>query len=215
MTTRSFASSSARHSWIAADDLGPWAPLSPEQAVALLSPIAASWWLAGGWAIELLVGHETRAHADLDVLILRPDQSTFREQLHDWDLHAADPPGSLRPWRLGETLPAKVHDVFCRRDASAPWSFQFMIDDVDGGEWLFRRDNAIRRPVASLSGRASRPDMAVLAPEVQLLYKSKGMREKDTADFHTVLPHLTVDECAWLRSALLVTRPDHEWLDRL
>lgn len=200
---------------IAAGDLGPWAPLAPEHAASLLSPVEARWWVAGGWAIDLLVGHQTRDHADLDVLILRPDQDAFRSHLREWDLHAADPPGSLRPWRVGETLPSDVHDVFCRRHESAPWSFQFMIDDVAGSEWVFRRDHAIRRPVATLAGRASRPDMPVLAPEIQLLYKSKGMREKDAADFDTALSHLTLDERLWLRGALLATRPDHEWIERL
>lgn len=200
---------------IAAEHLGPWAPLSPKQAAGVFSGIDARWWVAGGWAIDLLVGRQTRPHADLDILILRSDQPAFRSHLHDWDLHAADPPGSLRPWPMGEILPIPVHDVWCRRDGSAPWSFQFMIDDVEGHEWLFRRDNSIRRPVATLSSRASRPGLAVLAPEVQLLYKSKGLRDKDNADFDTALPYLSLNEREWLRDALIATRPDHEWLARL
>lgn len=80
---------------------------------------------------------------------------------------------------MNETPPPEVHDVWCRPDPSARWSFQFMIDDVDEGDkWVFRRDPAIRRPFASLSSRASRPGMPVLAPEIQLLYKSRGMREE-------------------------------------
>ncbi|MDP8960555.1 MAG: amino acid transporter [Actinomycetota bacterium] len=207
--------SQARHSSIAAEHLGPWASLSPEQAAELLSPVEASWWIAGGWALDLLVGHQTRTHADLDILILRPDHRLFRSHLHDWDVHAADPPGSLRPWPVSETLPSEAHDVWCRRNASAPWSFQFVIEHVDGEERVFRREEAIRRPVASLSSRASRPGMPVLAPDVQLLYKSKGMREKGAADFDTVLPYLAVAEREWLRRALLATRPDHEWIERL
>lgn len=67
----------ARDSSITAHHPGPWEPLSPEQAAELLSPIEAKWWIAGGWAIDLLVGHQSRAHADLDVLILRPEQHSF------------------------------------------------------------------------------------------------------------------------------------------
>lgn len=204
-----------RDSPIAAEHLGPWAPLSPEQAAELLSPVKASWWIAGGWTLDLLVGHQSRAHTDLDILILRPDQRLFRSYLRDWDVQAADPPGSLRAWPVNEILPSEVHDVWCRRNAFAPWPFQFMIDDVDAEEWVFRRDKAIRRPVATLLSRASRRGMPVLAPEVQLLYKSKGMREKDAADFDTVLPYLAIEERQWLRCALVATRPDHEWIDRL
>jgi hypothetical protein len=96
-----------------------------------------------------------------------------------------------------------------------------MIDDVEGDNWLFRRDNRVRRPVARLFGRASRPGFPVLAPEVQLLYKSgsprdrDAPREKDTDDFVSALPHLAVDEREWLRDALRSTRPDHDWIGRL
>jgi hypothetical protein len=86
-------------------------------------------------------------------------------------------------------------------------------DDVD--DWLFRRDNRIRRPVTTLFGRASRPGLPVLAPEVQLLYKNGSHREKDADDFVSALPHLAVDERNWLRDALRATRPDHDWIGRL
>ncbi len=108
-----------------------------------------------------------------------------------------------------------MHDIWCRRDPLAPWAFQLMVDDVDGDDWVFRRDARIRRPVTSLLGRASRPGLPVLAPDVQLLYKSGSLREEDAADFNTVLPLLAADERSWLRDALRVTSPDHEWIARL
>jgi hypothetical protein len=198
-----------------AADLGPWVPLVPEDAVELLSELGVRWWVAGGWAIDLLIGRQTREHHDLDVLVLRPDHGVVRSFLGTWDLHAADPPGTLRPWPVGEMLPTAVHDIFCRRDPASPWSFQLMIDEVDGDDWLFRRDHALRRPLTSLAGRASRPGLPVLAPEIQLLYKSRGLRDRDLADFESVLPHLTGDERSWLRDALLAVSPDHEWITRL
>ena len=181
----------------------------------LLAGCDATWWLAGGWAIDLLVGQQTRRHEDLDVLVLRPEQHVVREHLREWDVHVADPPGALRPWPLGEELPPHLHDVWIRRDAGSPWRFQLMIDDVDGDDWLFRRDHRIRRPIASLRGRASREDLPVLVPEIQLLYKSGRPRPKDLADLDTVLPHLTDEERRWVHDALVLTRPDHEWIARL
>lgn len=38
-------------------------------------------WIAGGQAIDLFVGTSTRAHADVDVLLLRRDQSDVHEVL--------------------------------------------------------------------------------------------------------------------------------------
>lgn len=200
---------------MAAEHLGPWAPLGPDDGARLFAALDVPWWVAGGWAIDLLLGRETRAHDDFDVLVLRPDQHAVRSYLCDWDVHAADPPGSLRPWPIRETLPPEVHDIWCRRTPSAPWEFQLMIDDVDGDDWLFRRDRRIRRPVASLSGRASRTGRPVLAPDIQLLYKSGTPREKDIADFDVVLGDLTPDERRWLREALVMVRPTHPWIGRL
>ena len=196
---------------MAAEHLGPWAPLSPEEGARLFSDCTAAWWVAGGWAIDLLVGGQGRPHGDLDVLVLRPEQHVVRSYLKAWDVHAADPPGSLRPWPIAELLPPSVHDIWCRRGPSAPWSFQLMIDVVDRDEWLFRRDHRIRRPVSSLFGRASRPGLPVLAPEVQLLYKSgspgakDAPRDKDAYDLARALPHLALDERNWLLEALRVT----------
>jgi hypothetical protein len=41
-------------------------------------------------------------HSDLVILVLRRDHALVRDQLRDWDVHAADPPGTLRPWPVGE-----------------------------------------------------------------------------------------------------------------
>ena len=85
---------------MAAEELGDtWDPLRPQDAASEFGAWAAPWWVAGGWAMDLLLGHQTREHGDLDLLVLRRDQASVREELRDWDVHAADPPGSLRLWR--------------------------------------------------------------------------------------------------------------------
>lgn len=86
----------------------PWSPLDPAALPHLLGAVGAPWWLAGGWAIDAFVGQVTRVHEDTDVLVLRRDQAVFRSALASWDVHAADPPGTLRPWPVGETLPPEV-----------------------------------------------------------------------------------------------------------
>ena len=42
----------------------------------------------------------------------------------------------------------------------------------------------------------------VLAPEVQLLYESGSLREKDVDDFVIAVPHLAEEERDWLRDTL-------------
>jgi hypothetical protein len=90
-----------------------------------------------------------------------------------------------------------------------------MVNDVEAGEWVYRRDGRIRRPLESLAGRASTRAMAVLVPDVQLLYTSTHLRDKDQADFDRVLPLLDGDERRWLHAALCLTAPGHPWLGPL
>ncbi len=155
------------------------------------------------------------------MLVLRPSVPAVQEHLAGWDLHAADPPGTLRPWPPGEVLSDAIHDMFCRRTPESPWSFQFMVDAVDGDDWVFRRDPRIRRPVTSLAGPASRPGLPVLAPEVQLLYKSgvggggSGPRPKDELDRDHLGPLLDDQQRAWLVGALTLIEPGHPWVSRL
>jgi hypothetical protein len=132
----------------------------------LLGGVQVPWWIAGGWALDLHLGRCTRAHHDIDVLVLRQDLPRIRERLRGWGLHAADPPGVLRPWQVGETLPSSVHDIWCRPGPASPWVLQLMVDDTAAEEWVYRRDRRIRRAVSRLAGPASNGERLVLAPEV-------------------------------------------------
>ena len=51
-----------------------WAPLSPSEVFNLLENISIPWWIAGGWAIDLFIGHKIREHKDIEILIKRKDQ---------------------------------------------------------------------------------------------------------------------------------------------
>lgn len=90
-----------------------------------------------------------------------------------------------------------------------------MVDDTDGEDWVYRRDPRLRRPLASLAGPASDSSRAVLAPEIQLLQKSKGRRPKDEADFAAAAPALAPSARRWLRDALDLVSPGHDWAARL
>ncbi|SDF56383.1 Aminoglycoside-2''-adenylyltransferase [Blastococcus aurantiacus] len=194
-----------------------WEPLSVQDVTELLDGVDAPWWIAGGWALDLHLGRQTRPHHDIDVLVLRADLPTLRERLRGWDLQVADPPGAgvLRPWPESEVLAPSLHDIWCRRTPTSPWSLQLMVDDTDGPDWVYRRDHRIRRPVSELYGPASIPGRPVLAPEVQLLGKSRTPRPKDVADFQRVAGTLDERQRAWLREALTTVAPGHEWLPAL
>jgi hypothetical protein len=186
------------------DELGPWDPLSPAAVAALLAPMNAPWWIAGGWAIDLFVGRQTREHHDVDVGLLRRDQTALRAALPTWDFQCADPPGHLRPWPDHETLAVGVHDVWAREAPTAPWRVQFMLNEADGDDWVFRRNPKLRRRLVDVIRRSS-DGIPYLAPEVQLLFKSKAPRPHDTADAAVARPLLDAAAREWLDAATQLT----------
>lgn len=197
-----------------ADEHGVWDPLSPAEVTDLFRDSGFAWWIAGGWAIDLFVGRTTRSHADVDVQILRRDQLAVQARLATWDLHAADPPGTLRPWKPGEILLAHVHDIWCRPSPASPWALQLMVADADADRWIFRRDPRVSRPLAALS-RQTPAGFPYLAPEIQLLFKARAQRPKDESDFAVVLPHVEDHGRAWLAAALRTCYPEHPWIGLL
>lgn len=197
-----------------ADEHGIWEPLSPVEVAALFCDLRVPWWIAGGWAIDLFVGRTTRSHADIDVQILRDDQLTVQAALASWNLHAADPPGTLRPWKPSEILPEHVHDIWCRPDPISRWALQLMLADTEGEHWIYRRDRRIRRPLSSLT-RRSPEGIPYLAPEIQLLFKARNPRRKDERDSAAALSYLGNEARCWLAASLRTCHPDSPWLLRL
>jgi hypothetical protein len=48
-----------------------WRPWSPREIADRLADLTASWCVAGGWALDLWLGRETRMHQDLEIAIPR------------------------------------------------------------------------------------------------------------------------------------------------
>jgi hypothetical protein len=188
-----------------------WDPAPLSEVASLFSAVAVPWWVAGGYAIELAVGRAFREHGDVDVLVLRRDQQAVQEALASWEWWAADPPGTLRPWRRGELLARGVDDVWCRPSASAPWRIQIMLDEAEGDEWVSRRNPAVRRALTGL-GDVSADGIPYLRPEIQLFAKARGTRPKDEQDFAAALPVLDASRRQWLAHAFRTTFGEHPWL---
>lgn len=190
--------------------LEQWEPLKPDEAGALCRDYPG-FWCVGGWAIDLYAGGQSRAHADIDLVIDRADLPILHRALPGWLLYGAD--GVLRPWVAGTALPTGAHDIWCRRPGRQ-WELQFMVGEFTDTEWIFRRDERIRGPRER--ARVWIDGLPVLAPEIQLLYKSKPpFRPKDEHDFGIALPHLSPGRRDWLAAALTTLYEDHPWLAAL
>lgn len=191
-------------------DLGEWKPLRPDEAQACFAGLDVPWWIAGGWAIDLYLERETRPHGDLDVGLLRRDQLAVFGALVGWELFSAHK-GRLRRLEPGESLRAEEHGVWCRPGPALPWALELMLNAHRGDAWVYRRDERVTRPLGEILMRTA-SGVPYLAPEVQLLFKSKGQRSKDRSDLRAVLPRLDAAAREWLAEQIQHADPDHPWL---
>lgn len=192
---------------MASSELGAWAPLEVAAVVEAFAGARFRWWIGGGRALDLFVGRSWRVHDDTDVGIARRDAGALHDLLHGWDLHVAAA-GRLRPWRGGELRAERdENNVWCRRDVGDAWMLDVTIGDGDADDWIFRRDPRVRVPWDRAVLTTS-DGVPYLAPELQLLFKSRDPRPKDDVDAGEVLPALGPERQEWLAHHL---PPDHPW----
>jgi len=174
---------------VAAHDLGAWTPLPLAETVARFTPAPFRWWISGGLALELHTGRSWRHHSDTDVGVLRRDAPGVVSVLAGWDLHVASG-GALSPW-TGAPLLAdrRQNNVWCRPDPSSPWCLDLTVADGDDEAWTFRRDPSVRVPWPD-AVLETRDGIPYLAPELQLLFKSRDRRDKYDVDAREVIPAL-------------------------
>lgn len=190
-----------------------WDPLSPQQAAELLAGLDVSWWIAGGWAIDLFLGRQTRPHADLDIALLRGTEPALRDRLPTWDIQIAHE-GQFIPWD-GGPLSRPHHQFWARQDPGSRWAVEFMLEEHRDDVWIYRRDPAVRMPVTRLA-HTTDDGFPYLRPEIALLYKAKRASEaRNAADFDAALPSLTQEQRRWLRDALTQAHPGNDWIERL
>jgi hypothetical protein len=184
----------------------------PLKVATLMERFERPWFIAGGWAIDLFLGRVTRHHKDVEIAIFRDDQAAIFEHLAGWECKLSSM-GGRAPWH-GERLELPLHEIHARRPSGEPAHLEVLLNERDGDLWRYRRDLAIARPVA-LAGLRSALGVPFLAPEIVLLYKSKGPRAGDEADFGSTHAALDHGQRQWLAQALAAITPGHPWLASL
>lgn len=180
-------------------------------AAGWMAGFGAPWCVGGGWAADLYLGRHTRPHADVDLVILRGDEQRLHGHFVGWTLRQVIG-GTLADWRPGERIERPVHEIHARSPDGI--SLELLLNDHDGAEWIYRRDPAVRCPLAEVI-LPTDAGIPILCPAVVLLYKSKAPREADEHDFHHLLPALPARQRRWLRDALADAHPGHPWQARL
>lgn len=190
---------------------------TPEQAYQLLKDWKGSWWIAGGWALDLFVGRKTRTHDDLDIAILRHDQFLVHHYLRDWEMRVGFGDGRISDisWDGVTYIEAPTPAIWCKPEQEKEWAFEFLLTESHEDHWQSRRDPTITLPLSKI-GAITAAGIPYLLPEVVLSYKAKerGL-QKDQDDFNILLPSLNEKQRGWLKQTLKTTNPDHVWLEKL
>ena len=176
-----------------------------------MAPYPAPWWVAGGWALDLAGGRQTREHIDLDLGVYRSDVWLLFESL-DLEFHAAGG-GRLIEMSDADDLPQTSNSIWARRRGATVWLVEMILNEDDDGEWVYRRDPRIRMDKADILVEID--GIPCIKPEIQLLFKAKHMRDRDTADFDAHAPRLHPTATSWLKDALELSHPGHPWIGRL
>ena len=198
---------------ISVAESGPWLAASPTAGAYWLASLTVPWWIAGGWALDLFAGNQSRPHKDLDVGILRNDALQALESLAAWEVFEAKN-GVLTRLGAGMQPRADVFSLWCRPARASHWALELMLDEAADGNWIYRRQRQIQRPLDTIIRHGSRR-IPYLAPEVQLLYKSHRTREQDQVDFEHIVPKLDQRSRFWLHDRLQMIEPAHPWLPAL
>lgn len=194
-------------------DVDAWNAWRPDELTARLVALDVPWAIAAGWAIELHVGGEPRVHEDIEIAVARSSFPAVRAALQDLDWYGAGGLGEEegRVWPI-DGAPDELHQTWGWDRLHGCWRLDVFREPWEGDTWVCRRDPTIRRPVASVIER-TRDGIPYLAPEIVLLFKAKhARRDKDAADLARTLPLLESERRRWLRDALRIVHPDHDWI---
>jgi GrpB-like predicted nucleotidyltransferase (UPF0157 family) len=201
----------AHRSWIEREGFAPLHRVAEE-----LRDFPYPWHICGGWALDVFLGRVTRVHHDIDVEVSRADQLALQQYMTERSWKLLTPfEERLQPWPMHMRLEIPRHQVHAHRQGAF---IDFLLADLDGGVWRYRREPSIIRDMSRVGLRSSE-GIPFLAPEVVLLYKSKTSsgkeRSKDKADFEEVYLSMESERRGWLRWALLAIDPSHLWIERL
>jgi len=190
-------------------------PLRPREIQSLFRSAGFRWWIAGGWALDLFMGNQSRPHFDMDVAVARRDQSLAHQYLYGWDFQYAVPgtsdPVVFESWTSGQTLGSEIHGSWARERPGSPWRFEFLFHEIDEDVWSFRYCRDVRHPLERIEGRTAQ-GIFYLRPEIALLYKAARRRDVDEEDFRRVLPYLAKTERGQLADDIRRFSPKHPWL---
>jgi len=188
---------------------------SPSQAALALEGLAAPWAVAGGWALDLWLGGQSRDHEDLEIAVPSVFFSEIQSRLERLGLKLFDiVDGQAIALKPGETPRRGMHQTWVMDPNVDGWIMDIFREPGDAGTWVYRRAEELSARRVWATGR-THDGIPYVAPQIVLLFKARARRDKDEADFSMAAPRLPSDARGWLANALRAAHPGHSWIDRL
>lgn len=147
-------------------------------------------WLDGGWAVDAVLGEQTRSHKDLDIILQSMDLPLLRKILGAKGFREKEG-GTESNFVLADSsgLEVDVHAIVFDKSGNGVYRMQ------NGENWIF--------PAAGFAGRGEILGTGVrcLSPEVQVLCHAHGYvpKEKDLRDMELLESRFGVDLPTHLR----------------
>ena len=141
-------------------------------------------WLDGGWAVDAVLGVETRPHKDVDIILRVADLPRLRNILGDRGFEIRQG-GTESNFVLADHsgLEVDVHALVFDRDGNGVYRME------NGSDWIF--------PADGFSGRGMVGEIGVrcLSPETQVLCHGHGYvpTEKDFRDMELLQARFGVE----------------------
>lgn len=182
---------------------------TPARVASRLADVGVPWWVAGGWALDLFRGEQSREHRDIEIVVPDPFFPQLREAFPEFEFDAV---GDGLVWTdpSREAL-AATWQTWMRDPVTGQYLIDVMRNPHEDQLWVYRRRPELRMPYPQAIGHTT-DGIPYLAPELVLLFKAKAARPKDQADFTAILPLLDSGQRNTLRELLTRFHPGHPWL---
>lgn len=209
-----------------------------KEAAELLNTGRFEYAICGGFAVELFLNREVRKHGDIDILVYWRDRDQIIQYMNSlgWEVYEMCGDGIAHHITdLNKQLRIK-RNIFCIKDmcelvilapADEPDMYyinfdqngqkslnfiEFLFNDRTETKFLYARDTEVRRELSKAFLKCN--DIAYLAPEITLLYKSTDIaREGYQQDFDEAYACMDAEQKLWLQEALLKFYPEgHPWI---
>jgi len=160
-----------------------WEAWTPSEVAQRMSGVAAQWYVAAGWALELFTADAAREHDDLEIAV---PAALFGDIVTAFPGFEWDVAGDGQVWPYPDQS-ANHYQTWLREPATGRYRVDVFREPHVGDRWVCRRDASITLPYSELILRTS-DGIPYAIPEAALLFKAKQVREKDEADFERALP---------------------------